>query len=396
MARSISRFRNRAVTRGDEEGERVSSNLELIFDLIYVVAVARSVAAFHHELAADHPGHAVVVFATTFFALWWSWMGFTWFANAHDADSVTDRLLTFVQMAGALIIAAGIPQAVDNEDFGVVVVGYLVARVGLVTAWLRVARDQPESRARALRYASGLAAVQVLWVLRVALPDGLLGVSFAVLVVIELAIPVWASFSTGPLPIHTGHIAERYGLFTIILLGESVAAAVGGFELAYDHGGLTPSLVALALCALVLAFGCWWLYFDHPGHLDPTRTTAFRWGYLHLLVFVSLATLGGGLADAFELLSDDVHTSPRTAALAVTLPVAGFLCGLVVLMAVNRVRVADVRILPKLAGTAVIVAGGLTLPPLWAAIVAAATIIVLVTAMVLDEPAAVATEPSAD
>ena len=99
-----------------------------------------------------------------FFAVWWAWMNFTWFNSAHDADDVPQRAVTLVQMAGVLVLAAGVTRAVEDHDFTVAVVGYVIMRLGLVAAWLRVARDVPESRRRALRYAVGITAVQVLWI----------------------------------------------------------------------------------------------------------------------------------------------------------------------------------------------------------------------------------------
>lgn len=391
---SIERFRSRAVERGDDESHRPSTNLELLFDLVYVVAIARTVGVFHHKLAEGHTGEAVAIFAMTFFAVWWSWMGFTWFANAHDGDTVTDRLLTFVQMAGALVIAAGIDRAASQEEFTVIVVGYAIARAGLIAAWLRVARDQPNSRGRALRYAVGLVVLQLLWIARIWLPDGVLTGSFLLLVVLELLLPWWAVKATGVLPLHPGHIEERYGLFTIILLGETIAAAVGGFESAYGASGLSGSLLVMALAALAMAFACWWLYFDHPGHLAPTRQTAFRWGELHLVLFVALATMGGGLADGFEtLLSDHEHASERVASMAIAIPVALFLIGLVILMLVNGDRVSSVRTAPKLGGATVVLVAGATTSPVVTTVVAAVVLVVLVTWMVLAEPDAAEAPP---
>lgn len=355
----LDRLRNRAVVRADDEGHRPASNLELLFDLIYVVAVSRSVTVLHHQLAEEHFANALFAFASTFFALWWCWMGFTWFSNAHDSDDVTHRLLTFVQMAGSLILAAGIPQAAVDHNFSLVVVGYAVARVGLITGWLRVARDQPDHRGRALRYAVGLTGLQALWIARIWLPDGVLDISFLVLVVAELIVPWWAVRGSETLPMHADHIAERYGLFTIILLGETVAAAALGFQDAFDSTGVTAGLVTVGLGALIMAFAIWWLYFDHPGHLSPTRATAFAWGYTHVAVFASLAALGAGLGLAFADVLDAPgthHTPARVTSFALAVPSAGYLVGLALLMTVTGHRATDIRIWPKLAGAAVILA----------------------------------------
>ena len=94
------------------------------------------------------------MFPLVFFAVWWAWVNFTWFASAYDTDDAIYRLSVFVQMAGVLIFAAGIPRAFADQDFGIVVLGYVVMRFALVAQWLRVSWSVPEAHgsARALRH----------------------------------------------------------------------------------------------------------------------------------------------------------------------------------------------------------------------------------------------------
>ena len=136
------------VARTTDEGHRSATVLELFFDLCFVVAVAQAASALHHEVAEDHVGDGVVGYATVFFAIWWAWMNFTWFASAYDTDDVAYRVTTLVQIAGALILAAGVPDAMDGGDFAVITVGYVVMRLAMVTQWLRAAGTDPRAPAR--------------------------------------------------------------------------------------------------------------------------------------------------------------------------------------------------------------------------------------------------------
>jgi low temperature requirement protein LtrA len=97
---------------GRDPGEtgRVSTPLELLFDLTFVVAVAQAATQLHLALAHGQTVHALAGYAVAFFGLWWAWVNFTWFASAYDTDDVVYRLLTLVQMAGVLVFAAGIPR----------------------------------------------------------------------------------------------------------------------------------------------------------------------------------------------------------------------------------------------------------------------------------------------
>jgi low temperature requirement protein LtrA len=376
-------LRGRAVVRDGGEPHRSATTLELFFDLVFVVAISRVAAALHHELADGHVADGVLGFVLLFFAVWWAWMGFTWFASAHDSDDVTYRLLTFVQILGALILAAGVTRAFMEEDYTIVVLGYIVMRVGLVLQWLRVAAHLPDQRPRALRYAKGIVVMQVLWTLRLALDGDWLVLTFAVLVAGELLVPWYAERAANVPPFHPAHIEERYGLLTIILLGESILSATAGFQTAFDAGGLTVELAAIAIGGLLLAFSAWWLYFDHPGHLAPTPATAFRWGYGHVVVFASLAAMGAGLHVAAESTGPDAHADPRTAALAVAIPVAGFLTGLAILMVLNRAAVSQRAVWSKLLGAAAVVLIGLVASPPVATLGVAAVMVALATAMVV-------------
>src|SRR5688572_5008916 len=99
--------------RSTTEAHRAATPLELFFDLCFVVAVAQASSRLHHALAENHVSQGVVGFGTVFFAIWWAWMNFSWFASAYDTDDVPYRLVTLVQIAGALILAAGVPRAFD-------------------------------------------------------------------------------------------------------------------------------------------------------------------------------------------------------------------------------------------------------------------------------------------
>jgi low temperature requirement protein LtrA len=319
--------------RSPTETHRASTPLELFFDLCFVVEVAQAGSSLHHALAGGHTGDAVVAFPMVFFAIWWAWMNFTWFASAYDNDDVLYRLAVLVQIAGALILAAGVPRAFDDRDFAVVAVGFVVMRVGLVSLWLRAAVDHREGRGCAIRYAIGVATCQVGWVLLLALPESARLFGWLVLVPLELFVPIWAE-RRGATSWHPGHIVERYGLFTIIVLGESVLAASLAVQAALDGGQSLGDLGAVAAGGLLVVFSMWWIYFDLPAEqvvgdaragFAEQRRGAFIWGYGHLVVFASAAAVGAGIATAVDRASGHADLSDAGAALTVTVPVSVYL-----------------------------------------------------------------------
>lgn len=324
--------------RSPHDEHRAATPLELFFDLVFVIAVAQASSKLHHGIAEAHVVEAVVGYAMVFFAIWWAWMNFTWFASAYDNDDVLYRLAVFGQMTGALILAAGVPQAFDERNFTVATAGYVVMRLPLVAQWLRAARSDPERRTCAHRYAIGVSACQIGWVVLLFLPAswGLSG--FIILVVAELLVPIWAEQAKAT-PWHREHIAERYGLFTIIVLGESILAASLAIQSAIQADEFNINLAAILIGGLLVIFTMWWFYFDYPTHnLLTSLRTAFLWGYGHLLIFASAAAVGAGLAVAVDQAMHHTEISSLAAGFAITIPISIYLIGLWVLHELPRTQ----------------------------------------------------------
>lgn len=317
-------WRQPMVARDRAETHRTATPLELLFDLCFVVAVAQAAEQLHHGLAAGHVEAAIPAYLSIFFAIWWAWMNFTWFASAYDTDDVPYRVLTLVQIAGVLILAAGVPSAFSGYDFTVVTAGYVVMRAAMLAQWLRVMAEHPEGRATALRYAVGITLLQTAWVLRLWLPEPFGTIGFPVLVLCELSMPLWAERSADRTAWHPEHIVERYGLFTLIVLGESVLAATVAFQAAFVEGGLSAPLLGTALGGLLLLFGLWWLYFDASSTAGPGRSfiAPFIWGYGHFVLFAALAAVGAGLTVVAEALKHPLALDPPGTALTLIGPVA--------------------------------------------------------------------------
>jgi low temperature requirement protein LtrA len=250
------------VGRDPAEAGRAATPLELFFDLVVVVAVALAANRLHHALAEGIGLGALVSYALVFVAIWLAWINFTWFASAYDTDDVLYRLGVFVIMTGALILAAGVPRIFDERDFTLGVLGYVIMRIALVTQWLRVARDDPPRRRTARRFAVGVSACQVGWLSLIVAPQ-LWPVAWLVLLPVELLVPAWAQ-RPARTTFHPEHIAERYGLFMIIVLGESVLAASLAIQEVMDRGGLTFDLVGVIAGSLLIVFSMWWIYFARP------------------------------------------------------------------------------------------------------------------------------------
>ncbi|KUH38964.1 MULTISPECIES: low temperature requirement protein A [Streptomyces] len=316
------------IARDRDQEHRAATPLELFFDLCFVVAVAQAGMQLVHAVAEGHAGAGLRDYAMVFFAIWWAWMNFTWFASAYDNDDVLYRIMTLLQIAGVLILAAGISDAFTDHDFLLVWLGYAVMRVALASQWLRAARHAsgPE-RTTALRYAGGVLACQAGWSALLFAPGAAKPWVFLVMACAEMTVPLLAERGRGRSTAwHAHHIAERYGLFTIIVLGESIAAATVAVKEGAAENDALDDLLPIAVGGLLLVFAAWWVYFVVPAHAR-LRTTGrgFLWGYGHYLIFATAAAVGAGVEVAVEQSVGKAPISDTAAAAAVTLPAALYL-----------------------------------------------------------------------
>jgi low temperature requirement protein LtrA len=325
--------RRRFTGRDPDETHRVSTPLELLYDLTIVVAFGTAADQFAHYVADDHIAAGVGGFMFGAVAVTWAWLNFTWFASAYDTDDWVFRLATMVQMVGVIVVSLGLPAlfaSIDHGDtlnLGVVVAGYVIMRVALLFLWWQVSRHDPAHRGTAHSYIVWVGLAQVGWVaLAIAgLPIATTIAIYVGLIGLELLGPWLAEHKGGGTPWHPHHIAERYGLLVIITLGEVILGTVAALN-AVVHGetGWSVDAAALAVAGVGLAFGCWWMYFALPWAepLVRHRERGWQFGYGHLLMFASLAAMGGGIRVAAYGLEGEAKISSTGIVLSVALPVA--------------------------------------------------------------------------
>lgn len=327
--------RRRLTGRDPNEPHRTATPLELLYDLVFVVAFGQAADELAHYVAEGHVWTGVLGFAFAVFAIAWAWGSYTWFSSAYDQDDWVWRLATMVQMVGVIILALGLPEVFasfdhgETLDNGVVVAGYIVMRVPMAFQWLRASRHDPQRRAANLTYFWTIIVAQVGWTALVflSLPIGTTFALSSVLYAIEVSGPVTAQRRKGGTPWHPHHIAERYGLLVIITLGEGIIGTVASLS-AVVHGPAGWSVDAgLVACAgTALTFGMWWMYFTVPsGHvlgMHPERV--FFWAYGHIVIFGSLAGVGAGLHVAAYYLQHHTKIGPVGTVLSVAVPLAVF------------------------------------------------------------------------
>ncbi|MFT3988443.1 low temperature requirement protein A [Aestuariivirga sp.] len=323
------------------ESHRVSTPLELLFDLTFALAFGLAGTQVAHVLAEGHFLTALAGYAFAAFAICWAWVNFSWFASAYDTDDWIYRILTMIQMVGVLVLAMGLKPVFDSIDHGTVldnrilVMGYVIMRLALVAQWLRAAKQDPKRRRVAMTYVVTLLIAQVLWVV-IALIDLPIIPTFLLMLVpyvIELSGPFLAEQKDGGTPWHPHHIAERYGLLTIIALGECVIGTLASVSAFVDSEGWNADAILLCVAGLGLTFGMWWIYFVVPAGelLHRHRERSFFWGYFHMVIFAAIAATGAGLHVAGLYIEHEAHITAVETVLTVAVPVALYVVSLFIL-----------------------------------------------------------------
>jgi len=276
-----------------DAGRRVTW-LELFFDLIFVAAVSQVAEPLreHYSVAG------LVRFAPLFALIWWAWTGHTVFSTRFDTDDVIQRGLTLVQIFAVAVMAANAKDALDSRSSAGFAAAYAAVRFVLVAQYVR-AGQIPEARPLTRRYFVGHGIAAILWLASALVPAPerfwIWGVAFA----IDLGTPWIAVGHSVKVPPDAAHLPERFGLFTLILLGESVVAVMQGMESQEDW---SPAAAASAFLGMSIAFLIWWWYFDGASGASeqPVRTKrdAVRfhvWSYAHFPLALGIVVGGVGI-----------------------------------------------------------------------------------------------------
>jgi low temperature requirement protein LtrA len=235
---------------------RSASRLELFFDLAFVLVVAELAIALRNDVTL----HGELLFAGLFTVVWWSWVSATLYANRFDHDDVVYRLCKLAGMAAVIGMAASATEA-TGERFGLFVGCQLLLRVTLLLQYRRAYRHVAAARPVARLYLIGTAVGALLWAVSLLVPRPAAFALWAAALLIEAIVPLLATRHSADVPLHVEHLPERFALFVILVLGESVAGIAHGLH----DAAWAPSALPVAVLCFVLAAALWWSYFDLAG-----------------------------------------------------------------------------------------------------------------------------------
>jgi low temperature requirement protein LtrA len=299
----------------DVSAERRTTPVELLWDLVFAFAVTQVTTLLRHDLSWTGFGRAMLVLAL----VWWAWSAFVWASNAQDPDAAVFRGVLLV--ATLLIFLAGLalPQAF-GRDGTLFAVTYACVRSLHLLLYVDASRRGNASLAAIAGFAVTVAIGMALLV-GGSFAHGALRVwLWAVAAAIDYAGPAWLTRERlrGLQRVAVAHFAERYSLFIIICLGESIVA----IGLGASSQPLTAGSIAVVALALLITIELWWTYFGRfaavaeerlVAHEDPVLAAADSYSYLHLVLVAGIIVFAVGARNAVAHVNDPLSAAARLA-----------------------------------------------------------------------------------
>lgn len=339
------------------DGERHASWLELFFDLVFVLAVAQIA-----KILAEHSDwFGVLKFLALFIPVWWSWVGFTFYADRFETDETAYRVLMFAAMFAVIVLALSLGNSFTPAGDFSFVICYVLLRTILIALYARSAYYVPLARSFCLGYIKGFTLAVVLWLASLLFPPPFRYAIWAIIIIIELITPILNSRQVRMIPFDQSHIPERFGLFTIIVLGEAVVATANGVSQTVWNF----STVATAGIGFAMAAAIWWINFDfvEDSAIKAIKLLPrFVYLYGHLFIVASIVTIGIGVEHAIKE-TGEAHLHLPTLALLGG-GIAVFLTAITVIkLAAENCTLLYARIAAIAVSLSMIFVGGI-LPPL--------------------------------
>lgn len=295
----------------DRPSDRRVTFLELFFDLVFVVVIAQMA----HRLAENPSWSGVGWFAFLFYAVWSSWINGTLYHDLHATNDVSVRVFTFAQMLAVAVMAVYVGDVPGDGSTGFAL-AYAANSLILVILWFRTGYHDPSHRPASIPYSSAFLASAGIFALSAVVDEPVrywmwvLGLG-AEVVGLLVAFVRWTppeGQGGEAVVAATPSLAERLGLFVIIVLGEVVVGAVGGMAQVRSLG---LDAIMVGLLGVVIAIGIWWLYFDLASHRLPVSRFTQLWLYLHLILVMAIAAGGAGVLNTVEHAADPLPDNVR-------------------------------------------------------------------------------------
>lgn len=277
------------------EKERHATWLELFFDLVFVVCISGLANVLY-----QHQVIHLLNYTILFLMVWWLWIGISYYADQFNIHDLVGTASLFLAMVGIVLLNYYLPMALDRhwKDFAAI---YFSMRLLLIVLYIRAYIDSPISRALLFKYIAGFSVAAFFWLISLFFTKDIAMGCWVVAMCIDLPTPIFAYVTTKNIPAQVSHMDERFGLFVIIVLGQTVLTVSHSLQTV----SWTAYHVATALIGFLIIFFCWRFYFadssENTIHTalrgkQSTLLLSFVYGYGHFFIYAAIVGFGVGVS----------------------------------------------------------------------------------------------------
>lgn len=306
---------------GDRIEHRQVTFLELFYDLVYVALVAQ----LSHALSSHIGWAALGGFAFLFVIVWWAWLNGSLYHDSHGNNDIRTRLFTFLQMITVVAMAIFAHDALGESSKGFAL-SYAAFQLVLTYMWWRTGVYDPDHRPLSRPYTRTFLFATLLFVGSIFVMAPARFYLWGAALFLMLMVPTYLHLRRNPPQVQaqldlsitvSDSLVERFGLFTIIVLGEVIIGVVTGVT---EHHELNWSIGGTAALGTLIAIGLWWIYFDLISHHRPQQTykNVITWFYLHLPLTIGITTVGASMVNAVRHAGENLDSEVRWLLLTAT------------------------------------------------------------------------------
>jgi low temperature requirement protein LtrA len=299
------------------EDQHRTTPVELLWDLVFVFAITQVSSLLSRDLSWAGFGRSMLVLAL----VWWAWSAFVWAANAQTQTSGTLRVCLLLSTVLIFITGLALPDAYGSEGT-LFAATYVLVRLLHLALYADASRQGNASWKAIAGFGVTVLIGMGLLLIGSFFHGGVRVALWAVALAIDYAGPAWLTRERlrGLQRVAVAHFAERYGLFVIICLGESIVAI--GVAGNVSRGRLGAELITSVTLTITITIAMWWTYFDRFAataeerlrvHEDPVLAAADGYSYLHLLIVAGIITFAVGVHALVEHVARPLAAAPRLA-----------------------------------------------------------------------------------
>ncbi|MBC8047532.1 MAG: low temperature requirement protein A [Fimbriimonadaceae bacterium] len=296
----------------DKLQERKISWLELFYDLVYVAAIAQ----LTHHIALHPTWNSLGYVFFIFVLILWSWMNGSYYHDTHGSEGIRTRYFTLLQMLAVAAVTITLHDVFNGYHKSFAIAFAIIQ--GIITfLWWSAGYYDPSHKKLNRYYVMFYPVSIVLFILSVFTDFSTANILWG----IALAINYGVVIISGPSVVKelkrrgvtyqtSASMVERFGLFTIIVLGENILGIVNGISDVHDKSSM---IWITFMLAILIAFLLWWIFFDMTGdsEVKPGYNFFLLYNVLNIPLLGAFAASGASISMIVSETEMQTHNDVR-------------------------------------------------------------------------------------